>query len=117
MSRYILPEVLMEKSEELNEITNALTEIIREAGDIAIRMRQISEFDTLTRILEKEEEYIMLEAQSVIRLSEALYEIADLTQRTENTIAEEIEEGRARVVSYRKTETLNQFDPEDIDIY
>ena len=117
MNQYIVPDILSEKSENLQEISSAILEISRMAADTSTEMRRMTELDEVIRVLESEVEKMASEAQIITRLSEALYEIADLTRRTEIELANDIGDGYLQKKSYAKTATLNRIDPGSINIF
>lgn len=117
MSQYILPDVLMAKSEELLDIINTMCEIAQATGEAADNLMKMSEFDDCIRALEVVCEAIYTNSNQVIQLSEALSEIVIITQRAENEITDRIREGEFRKVSYARTSSLNRIDPATVDIF
>ena len=117
MSQYILPDVLMAKSEELWDIINTMGEIVQETGNVANSLRTMTELDGCKRALESVSDAIYTNSNQLIQLSEAIFEIATITQRTENEITDRIQEGEFRRVSYARTSSLNRIDPAKVDIF
>lgn len=105
------PDVLMIKSEELQNLANRMVRYTDELYEIESGMRRMSSLAECVIPVSAQIGRVTEEARALLASADALSEIALLYRRCEQSAVETVYEGTAITTKYVKTDKVGKIDP------